>query len=97
LVESIAARHANVTVVDATGADYPVAAFNDPVHLNRDGAVAFTADLARAIAPRLATAGGPGPKWVHLTGYRPDPDAGRVEDSRTTFAHIKDAFEATRR
>ena len=97
LVDSIAARHANVTVVDATGANYPVAAFNDPVHLNRDGAVAFTADLARAIAAGLARDDGSAPRRVRLPDYRPDPDAGRVEDSRTTLAHIKGAFEAARR
>jgi hypothetical protein len=97
LVDSTAARHPNVTVVDATGADYPVAAFNDPVHLNRDGAVAFTADLARAIGARLAAGAGSPPRRVRLPDYRPDPDAGRVEDSRTTLARIKDAWGAARR
>jgi hypothetical protein len=97
LVDSIAAGYANVTVVDATGADYPSSTFNDPVHLNRDGAVAFTADLARAIAARLAADGGPSPWRVRLPDYRPDTDAGRVEDSRTTLARIKGAIEAARR
>ena len=44
---SIAARHANVTVIDATESRYAVEAFNDPVHLNRDGAVVFSADAGR--------------------------------------------------
>lgn len=97
LVESIAGRHANVTVVDATGSRYAVEAFNDPVHLNRDGAVVYSADLAGAIAGRLAKDGRSAPRRIRLPDYRPDPDAGRVEDSRATLAHIKGAVEAARR
>lgn len=97
LVGTIAAGYANVTVVDATGADYPAATFNDPVHLNRDGAVTFTADLARVMAVRLATDGDGRDGRVLLPDYRPDPNAVRVEDSRTTLARIKGALEATRR
>ncbi len=97
LAGSIAARHSNVTVVDATGSRYAVEAFNDPVHLNRDGAVVFSADLAAAIAGWLARDGGSAPRRIRLPDYRPDPDAGRVEDSRATLAHIRGAVEASRR
>lgn len=99
LVEAVAARHANLTIVDATEAAYPVEAFNDPVHLNRDGAVVFSADLGRAIAGRLARDGGPasGLRRVRLPDYRPDPDAGRVEDSRATLAKIRESMETRRR
>jgi hypothetical protein len=96
-VDSIATRHANVTLVDATDSHYAVEAFNDPVHLNRDGAVVFSADLGRAIAGVLAGEGGPVPRRVRLPDYRPDPHAGRVEDSRATLAHIRDALGSSRR
>ena len=96
-VDSVAARHPNVTLIDATESRYTVEAFNDPVHLNRDGAVVFSADLAEAIAGRLARDGGSAPRRIRLPDYRPDPRAGRVEDSRATLAHLKGALEATRR
>ena len=86
-----------MTLIDATEATYTTEAFNDPVHLNRDGAVVYSADLGRAIAGGLARDGGPGPRRIRLPDYRPDPDAGRVEDSRATLAHLKGALEATRR
>ncbi|HEY2158299.1 MAG TPA: hypothetical protein VGH33_21900 [Isosphaeraceae bacterium] len=95
MAESIAARHPNVTLVDATTARYPAEAFNDPVHLNRDGAVVFSAGLADAMRPRLN--GDRGPGRVVLADYRPDPDAGRVEDSRATLAKMQAALDPRRR
>ncbi len=97
LVESMSARHPNVTVVDASGASYPAGAFNDPVHLNRDGAVPFSADLADVMRSRLTREGGPRGWRVGLPDYRADPDAGRIEDTRGTLARIKSALETTRR
>jgi lysophospholipase L1-like esterase len=94
---SFTARHPGVTLVDATTARYPVEAFNDPVHLNRDGAVVFTADLADVIRSRLATGGGTATALVGLPDYRADKNADRVEDSRATLAKITTALAAPRR
>jgi hypothetical protein len=97
VAESIAAGHPNVTLVDATGARYPAEAFNDPVHLNRDGAVVFSADLAEVMRSRLTREGGPRLARVGLPDYRADPDAGRVEDSRATLAKMQANLDARRR
>lgn len=94
MAESIAARHPGITLVDATGARYPVAAFNDPVHLNRDGAVVFSADLAEIMRSQLAREGGSRLSRVDLPDYRADPNAGRVEDSRVTLARLQAALNA---
>ncbi len=97
MAESFAARHPGVTLVDATTARYPTEAFNDPVHLNRDGAVVFSADLSDVIRSRAAREGGTVAARVGLPDYRPDRDAARVEDSRATLAKITRAMEASRR
>jgi hypothetical protein len=96
MAEKIAARHSNVTLVDATDARYPAEAFNDPVHLNRDGAVVFSADLAEVMRSRLAREGGAGPVRVGVPDYRADPHAGRIEDSRATLAKMQAALDARR-
>jgi hypothetical protein len=96
MAESFTARHPGVTLVDATAARYPTGAFNDPVHLNRDGAVVLTADLAEVIRSRLAGDGGALAARVGLPDYRADKNAARIEDSRMTLAKIKTALEASR-
>jgi hypothetical protein len=87
-VRTVAERHPNVTVLDANDARYPVEAFNDPVHLNRDGAVVLTADVAEAMRARLA-ARGQAIGWVGLPDYRADPKASRVEDTWDTAARVR--------
>ncbi len=87
-VESVSARHPGVTVIDARGSHYAFEAFFDSTHLNRDGAAALSADLADAIAARLAGRKGDGPRWVRLPDYRPDLRADRVEDMSATLARI---------
>ena len=51
------------------------------IHLNRDGAVAFTDEVADVIKARIGPGKGKaeGSSWVHLPEYRPDPLASRVE------------------
>lgn len=88
MVRAIAERHPNVTVLDANDARYPVVAFNDPVHLNRDGAVVLTADVADVMQARLAEAGDLRAGWVYLPDFRADPAASRVEDTWGTAARV---------
>ena len=90
-VRATAALHRNVTILDATDAEYPVAAFNDPLHLNRDGSVVLSAGVADAIRSRLADGGDAEVSWVGLPDYRADPVAARVEDTWGTLARFRRA------
>ncbi len=47
------AAHSSCRVVGPNYFSYPPALFNDPIHLNPDGAKAYTADLYNLIAPHL--------------------------------------------
>lgn len=47
------AAHSSCVVVGPNYFSYPPAFFNDPIHLNPDGAKAYTADLYNLIAPHL--------------------------------------------
>ena len=79
-VKTVVARHPGVAVVDARDSSYPLEAFFDSTHLNRDGAVTLSADLADAIARRLDESGlGPG-LWVGMPNYRRSDAAHEVED-----------------
>lgn len=68
-----------VAVLDARRAGYPSSRFIDPIHLDRDGALAFSDDVAAAVGRGLA-AGRGGPRWESLPAYRPRPGSPRVED-----------------
>jgi hypothetical protein len=63
------ATYPGVTVIDGLRASYGADVFWDKVHLGREGACAFSADVGRAVARAL---GGPGerPSWVTLPPYR---------------------------
>jgi hypothetical protein len=54
-----AERFAGLTVLDGERLDWGRWAFRDPIHLNRDGAVALTVAVGLAMAPRLAEARAP--------------------------------------
>jgi hypothetical protein len=79
-IDGVASRHPGVVVVDGRGARYGPEAFVDVLHLNRDGAVAFTRDLAEVMGDRLGRRKAEGSRWVRLPEYQPDPEASRVED-----------------
>ena len=54
------AEYPGLTILDGRALDYAEDRFTDPVHLNRAGASAFTAEVASALASP------PGPRWVDL-------------------------------
>ncbi|MGE3822041.1 MAG: hypothetical protein AB7I30_21720 [Isosphaeraceae bacterium] len=87
-VRALAARHPHVVVVDARRAGYPARAMADLTHLNREGALVFSAALADVIAARLAETGpGASPRWVDLPSWGEHVptevgDAVAVEDLR---------------
>jgi hypothetical protein len=87
-VERVVSRHRNVVVVDGRGSGYAPEAFVDMVHLNRDGAVAMSDDLADLMRDRLAHGGVDGPSWTRLPAYHPDPNPSRVEDMLTSATLI---------
>ncbi|HWE37493.1 MAG TPA: hypothetical protein VG406_13065 [Isosphaeraceae bacterium] len=78
-VRAIAADFPGVTVLDARRSGYVASRFIDPIHLDRDGALAFSDDLADAVGRRLAEHGN-GPRWEALPAYRARPTSGRFED-----------------
>ena len=62
---AILAGRPGVTVIDGRRLDYGDEAYHDPVHLNRRGASAFTAEVAAVLRdhPPAARAG---PRWLEL-------------------------------
>jgi hypothetical protein len=80
-VRSMQAQFPNVSVVDARHAGYQDSVFVDPVHLDRDGALALSGAVADVLQNALSHAE-PVPRWVELPTYR-DRDRGvtvRLED-----------------
>ena len=66
-VLSFATAYSGVTILDGTSLEWDTRAFRDPIHLNRDGAVAFSLAIARTLARRLGQANEAGlPRWVCL-------------------------------
>ncbi|MCA1684508.1 MAG: hypothetical protein LC745_00685, partial [Planctomycetia bacterium] len=68
-------RYANLTVIDGRGAGYPARHFIDSVHLDSEGAYAYSDDLASLLP--LAPGG---PRWVMLPAYRDRPITIPLED-----------------
>ena len=64
-VRGVQDRHLNLSVIDARQAGFDHHLFMDPVHLDRDGAMALTLDVARMLKPLLD--GRPGARWVALS------------------------------
>jgi len=54
-VASFLRAYPEVTILDGQRLGWDTKAFRDPIHLNRDGAVAFTLAIARTLAPRLGS------------------------------------------
>ncbi len=66
-VMSFATAFSGVTILDGKNLEWDRTAFRDPIHLNRDGAVAFSLAVARALARRLGREDEAGlPRWVTL-------------------------------
>jgi hypothetical protein len=85
--ESARAKYANLTVVDARRSGYASNVFWDKVHLDRQGACAFTIELARVIDRVLKGPGGDR-RWVSLPHYRDANVNLAIEDVVQTRASI---------
>lgn len=69
-VRSVQKLYPNLHVVDARRAGFDHHLFMDPVHLDRDGAVALSFGVAEALRPLLQASGSlsdPAARWVSLT------------------------------
>jgi hypothetical protein len=93
LVKSIQARHPDISVLDFSRSSYPMSAFFDVKHLNRDGAVALSRDLAVALKSELNNPASSSSAWVRFPDYRPDPAASRIEDVKVTLARLRPAID----
>jgi hypothetical protein len=78
-VRSMQAQFPNVSVIDARHAGYQDSVFVDPVHLDRDGAVALSGAVADVLQDALSHAE-PVPRWVELPAYRDRRITLRLED-----------------
>lgn len=65
-------RYPGVTIVDATQSGYPAEMFIDGMHLDRDGALALSLELAEVLSQKH--------QWVHLPKTRAQPRGLAVED-----------------
>jgi hypothetical protein len=94
-VQRLQARYSNVTVIDGLDAGYRSGLFCDSVHLNRDGAIAYSHAVAEIVAERLSGSPRIG-RWVDLPGYQPWADDA-LEDLRQTEAVVLAAPGTIRR
>lgn len=74
-VSSVCARHKDVVVIDGRHAGYDHAVFVDPAHLDGDGAVALSLDLADLLARPDVGSG-----WVSLPRFQRRPAEIPLED-----------------
>ena len=94
-VRSLRERHPGLTVVDGRGAGFGQDLHtDDPVHLSRPGALAFSADLAPAL--RRVLDGETRSGWVTLPAYRPRPDPVPVEDVAASALALRSRAKAVR-
>ena len=84
-VRSLQELDPELTVVDARDCGYPDSVFVDPTHLDRDGAVALSHDLADLLKRDQDGGAHPPSRWVKLSEYRAwpvDPSLEDIEGSR---------------
>jgi hypothetical protein len=67
-VASFLTAYSGVTILDGQSLEWDLRAFRDPIHLNRDGAVALSLAIARVLRRRLDQ-GSPidCPRWIRLS------------------------------
>ena len=95
-IRGLQANFPNLTVIDARHSGYRNDVFVDPVHLDRDGAIALSSDVAEVLGRRL-DGSGPVPRWVELPSYRDRPVAVALEDVDGSRWVIRQRDEGLRR
>jgi hypothetical protein len=79
-VRRCAARFSGVTVFDAQELDWDASAFRDPIHLNRDGAVALSLAVGSALSSCIGNRGR-APRWVVLATPSPGAISAGFQDA----------------
>ncbi len=95
-LERTAGPRANLTVVDGRRSAYGTAVHHDPIHLDREGAVRLSTDLAAVVANGLARPGSR-PRRIDLPTYRDPPPGWDVEDLDQSLAAVIDRAARARR
>jgi hypothetical protein len=95
-IRRVHARHPEVVVVDGRGTGFGGRLFLDPAHLNRDGALAYTASLADLLTRDSSVPFPPG-TWLTLAGPGAAPAGVPFEDTARSREIARAADAATRR
>jgi hypothetical protein len=96
-VETMRALHPEVIVLDGSNSRYEPSAFFDMIHLDRDGAVVWSASVAAAVKRHLESPQTLAGAWEHLPNYHPDAMAARIEDIDKTNANLRAMLDRVRR
>jgi hypothetical protein len=87
-VRKCQARFANLFVIDGRHVNYPYQVFNDPVHLDKDGATACTLGLAEILKSYLIDHKTE-TRWAALPDHRQEIGTIRLEDGIESSLAIK--------
>jgi len=95
-VQQVAARYPNLVVLDARYSGYDQSLFVDGVHLDRDGASALSADVARAMREPKVTDGQPKESWVRLPNFKPQAPLAAIEDVGESRVALKQLWSTVK-
>jgi len=84
------ARYPNLVVVDGLRSNYADPVFIDAMHVDREGACAFSNDLADVLRDRLSKAPD-NSRWITLPGYREHTSEAMIEDFARSVAVVNEA------
>jgi hypothetical protein len=93
IVRGVKAEYPNVVVIDGRRAGYPHTVFNDPFHLNCEGATAFTSEIAGLLSETIADSSAQS-TWLDLPRHV-GPAEYPLEDVQES--HLAQAAQAERR
>lgn len=88
-LRSLVERHPNLVVIDARNSGYGVNQFADYVHLNREGALVLSFDVADQVAQFLSSE--TIPRWIRLSQFGIRAIAARTEDMSESVQAIREA------
>lgn len=92
MVRKVQARYSNVCVLDARRSKFPASVFNDPVHMDWQGASA----LSLAVADVLRVDQGDARRWIDLPAYHDPAINIRLEDFEQSRLAVKSALSRRR-
>ncbi len=93
--QSVQDRHPNLVVLDARQSGYDQSLYIDPIHLDRQGASALSADLAAILNDSRSKNISP-PRWVNMPFYHPRPDTELIEDLEQSQLALKQTGDSRR-